>query len=813
MEKYKEIYNAMYEETKSLLKGVDFTHSDLERLVELNSNNFPSSFNYLKTKEDITSELYRNCLEQLLIERGSKKEKIFIQNNEAEDNSFFHKTFTRKRVKKAAVITLATGFLLSTSGLAMSVAGIPAVEMGLSFIPSIIGHSEKGKYWEGIHEYQDLITKVSGQNFERDTIGYFPDISIIEKYSLTGKNNKLLSSTEDGKKPILLDKPTKHYLSLEDMILLADSVVMREDKSFYDHHGISWKGAARAVVYLGRRGGGSTITMQVAKHLRQEKEPTPERGLNRYYSQVIDMIIASEIERTYSKEQILEFYLNNIYFGAKAYSAEYAAKFYFNKNASELTESEALFTACLVNTPGDITYIHKTTLNSMFPSCDWNDDCLNLKREEQRGINDFKYQEEYQLARRRIQKEWIEKRITGKNGYENFLKNEFEDNELIQKYVNSIRDKLFSHVENDAFDPEIMRSSRFVENFPSAMGLLDYVLKNRYGVNISVMRKDLERIYSLEIQTTIDSQLTKDVNRVLKKHFDQYNSVENFHYALAIVDDDGNVKAIIGDKEYDNFADRFNFAIQGGRPIASTIKPFVYAYGLEHDIFSSDVMFSDYRSSECKNPERKCISNHDDIYGRNGRIGFALKNSNNVMAVKAYNEIKGFNLVDDFKEDMGFLGIKIKSENNSRVAIGIDEATPLRLALAYSSLIDGYSHDYTIIDKIIVGETEVQSNGINNSKIFSDDTLKYMQDTLKYVAEGSIYHPDYNVGIKTGTNEDNRGVSRDLWVAGILTDKHSPNDGYAFALWVDNQTGVLGPKVNSSQALTKVVREIINCIE
>ena len=129
---------------------------------------------------------------------------------------------------------------------------------------------------------------------------------------------------------------------------LPRAFVAIEDRRFYDHFGIDPIGITRAVVnnLTGRGGmqGGSTLTQQLAKNLFLTQERTAARKIQ-------EAILSLWLEQTYSKDQILELYLNRVYFGSGAYGVEAAAQRYFNKSARSVTIAEAAMLAGLVQAP------------------------------------------------------------------------------------------------------------------------------------------------------------------------------------------------------------------------------------------------------------------------------------------------------------------------------------------------------------------------------------------------------------------------------------------------------------------------------
>jgi 1A family penicillin-binding protein len=142
---------------------------------------------------------------------------------------------------------------------------------------------------------------------------------------------------------------TRHNIPLEEMPdTLKQATLATEDPDFYNHAGFSWRGTARALYqdlrHNGKVQGGSTITQQLVKNTLL----TNEKSLTRKYKEVI---LSMEMERRYSKDQILQMYLNTIYYGQGAYGVESASETYFHKPAKELTLEESALLAGLPQSP------------------------------------------------------------------------------------------------------------------------------------------------------------------------------------------------------------------------------------------------------------------------------------------------------------------------------------------------------------------------------------------------------------------------------------------------------------------------------
>src|SRR5947207_10792011 len=130
--------------------------------------------------------------------------------------------------------------------------------------------------------------------------------------------------------------------------LFIDALLVREDARFYQHGGIDWRGVLRAlardVLSLHAKEGASSLTQQLARN----SLPLGGRTLSR---KLLEAMVALRIEREFTKQQILELYINRIYFGAGCYGVETASQAYFGKNASQLNLSEAALLAGLIRSP------------------------------------------------------------------------------------------------------------------------------------------------------------------------------------------------------------------------------------------------------------------------------------------------------------------------------------------------------------------------------------------------------------------------------------------------------------------------------
>ncbi len=190
------------------------------------------------------------------------------------------------------------------------------------------------------------IVYLSYLNYKLPTISELSEIRMQMPLRIFSKDLKLIAEQGDKRRiPIKLEDVPKEFI---------EAFIATEDRRFYQHHGVDLKGLARALVQLIYKGrkvqGGSTITMQVARNFFLSREKTFSRKLN-------EVLLAFKIERNLSKEQILELYLNKVFFGKRAYGIAAAAETYYGKKVNELTLAQMAMLAGLPKAPSTINPI------------------------------------------------------------------------------------------------------------------------------------------------------------------------------------------------------------------------------------------------------------------------------------------------------------------------------------------------------------------------------------------------------------------------------------------------------------------------
>src|SRR6266480_4039295 len=173
------------------------------------------------------------------------------------------------------------------------------------------------------------------QTFDMKTVGEMPERSTV--YDVDGKIYSRLAGANRLK--VSLSEVSPQFIA---------AVLAREDTRFYDHKGIDWRGVLRAlsrdIVSMSAKEGASSLTMQLARN----SLPLGGRTFSR---KLLEAMVALRIEREFTKQQILELYVNRIYFGTGCYGVETASQAYFGKDASKLNLSEAALLAGLIRSP------------------------------------------------------------------------------------------------------------------------------------------------------------------------------------------------------------------------------------------------------------------------------------------------------------------------------------------------------------------------------------------------------------------------------------------------------------------------------
>ena len=527
--------------------------------------------------------------------------------------------------------------------------------------------------------------------------------SMVEDYkpqmatTIYDKNNNVVD---------VLEAESRDAVKLEDVSpYVKEAFLAIEDKKFYSHHGLHFKGIIRAVLTNFLKGkatqGGSSITQQLAKNAFL----TPERTFSR---KVKEAILTYQIERTYTKDEILERYLNEIYFGSGSYGIKNAADQYFRKDPKDLNIAEAALLAGIPNRP--------------------------TKYDPNRSLDNALHRQQI------ILKEMFEDGRITKEEYEEALAYKFElENEENVKNVPKNTSIIYNRRPKKAYNnPEL---TTIVENY----------LAEIY---------DDEQIYSsgLKIYTTIDL----DYQKVARDTFNAYPYFKNKEINGAMVTLDpftGGIVSIVGGKNFK--AGNFDRATMARRQLGSSFKPFVYLKALEEGYEPYSVVVNDFVAYGKWVPK-----NFDGRYTFNSTLVNSLNLSLNIPAVKLMDAVT----VDAFKEEMTDK-LKLTSEvKDLTAALGSVDSTPVNVAANFSIFVNGgYIVKPNIIREIRDNQDIlIYVADIEKTKVFDSVDVSAITAMLKtVVSNGTATRArvvDKNgrpiqQGGKTGTTNEHRTAS------------------------------------------------------
>ena len=566
-----------------------------------------------------------------------------------------------------------------------------------------------------------LLLKLIGALFIVGAIAVF---AIIIKYRLELPN--LQSMVEDYKPQmatIIYDKnnnvvdtlsvEAREVVKLEDVSpYVKDAFLAIEDKQFYSHHGLNFKGIARAVITTFLKGratqGGSSITQQLAKNAFL----TPEKTFSR---KVKEAILTYQIERTYTKDEILERYLNEIYFGSGSYGIRNAAEQYFKKDVKDLNVAEAALLAGIPNRP--------------------------TKYDPNRNLENALHRQKI------ILKEMYDDGRITKEQYDEALAYKFElENE--------------DNIKNVPKNTSIIYNRRTKNTYknPELTTIVEDYLAEIY---------DEEQIYTsgLKIYTTIDL----DYQKVAKETFNSYPYFKNKEINGAMITLDpftGGIVSIVGGKNFK--AGNFDRATMARRQLGSSFKPFVYLEALENGFTPYSVVVNDFVAFGKWAPK-----NFDGRYSYNSTLVNSLNLSLNVPAVKLLDAVT----VDTFKEAIGD-NIKLSSEvKDLTAALGSVDSTPVNVAANFSIFVNGgYIVKPNIIREIRDNQDIlIYVAEIEKTKVFDSVDVSVITAMLKTVVSNGTASKARVVdkngrpiqqGGKTGTTNEHRTA----WFVGITPE-------------------------------------------
>lgn len=541
------------------------------------------------------------------------------------------------------------------------------------------------------------------------------------------------------------------YVPLKDVPEnLRQATIATEDKDFYTNKGFSVTGLVRGLIldpiFKKRVTGGSTITQQLVKNVLL----TPERSVTR---KIKELILAIQVDQRFSKDEVLEMYLNNVGYGGTAIGVEAAANLYFGKHAKELSLAQSSFLAGLPQAPSiyspfvgrDRAYVDRTK--------------QVLRRMREDGHISRK-QEEGAI------KEAQEFKFTQKQG-----------NLKAPHFVQYVREQLVK-----------LYGEAVVEN-----GNLTVVTTLDYEI-----QKNAEDIVAREIEKLKSSDVGNGA-------------------AIVMEGKTGAILAMVGSRDYFDIEREGNFnAATAYRQPGSALKPIMYATAFEKG-YTPATLVMDLRTEFPTNvpgqPDYK-PENYDGKYRGPMQIRFTLGNSVNVPAVKMLARV-GIKPVMQKAYDMGIENWKPTQENLEDVGLSLvlggREASLLEVTTAYSTFANrgGKRESYSILEiKDRKDKTIYKRKDSKGARVLSEEVAFLISHILlDNNARSDVFGTNSflniagkTVSVKTGTTDS----KRDNWAVG-----YTPT--FVVGAWVgNNDNSPMNPRIASgATGATPIWRNIM----
>lgn len=341
-----------------------------------------------------------------------------------------------------------------------------------------------------------------------------------------------------------------HYLEYEDIPDAAKlAIISVEDKKFTTHRGIDMQGIARAVLALIRNKGeitqgASTVTQQLARNIFLSFETT-------YSRKIQEMFVAVALEQKYTKEQIMEFYLNNVYFSNGYYGIESASEAYFRKDVNELTISQIAFLCAIPNSP------------TRFDPYDHTEATMERRNKILKCMYEDGYISKEQYDASMAEEIQVEpKKETESNDYAETYIIKCATESLMEARGFTFRTKFRTEAEKEKYEEE------YDELYSSCKKSL-YTAGYRIYTSID-----------MQLQSQLQTSVSSELSMFTQKTDDGIYEVQGA--AVCIDNRTGKVAAIVGGREEDQEGYGLNRAYQSFRQPGSAIKPLlVYAPALE----------------------------------------------------------------------------------------------------------------------------------------------------------------------------------------------------------------------------------------
>ncbi len=599
-------------------------------------------------------------------------------------------------------------------------------------------------------------------------LGEMPDFRQLENPNtnlatqIVSSDNKLLGKFHFGENriPIQFDDLPEN---------LVDALISTEDERFYSHSGIDFKGTLRAIIFLGKRGGASTISQQLARQLF-----VGVRAKNIFQAlaqKLKEYVIAVRLERQYTKREIIAMYLNIYDFGYNGDGIKSASSIFFDKELDSLRiEESAVLVGMLKNSsyynplrrPELVKSRRNIVFGQMRKNNHLNDRELDSLKQLPLEINYTPQSHREGLAtyfRAYLQdfmKDWT-KENTKKDGskynlYLDGLKIYTTINHEMQQYAEESVKLHMANLQEEFFNqntPELNPTAPFLDlESEDSIKIFKNAMKRseRWRKMKGTGKSEEEMFEAFQIEVPMSIFSWKGEIDTIMKPIDSIRYYKHFMQVgmMSMEPQTGHVKAWVGGINYKHF--QYDHVKQGKRQIGSTFKPFLYATVIDQLKLSPCDSLPDaiycIEPNKFGNPEPWCPTNSSDKYGGMRTLKNALANSKNTISAQLMDKV-GPKPVADLARN---LGIESFIPDVPAIALGTPDLSVYEMVGAYGAFANqGIYVKPTMITRIEDknGALLYQSNPETKDVISEESayvTLNLLEGVTKFGSGARLRH-------------------------------------------------------------------------
>ncbi len=545
---------------------------------------------------------------------------------------------------------------------------------------------------------------------------------------------------------------------------LVDALIATEDKNFYQHWGVDLQRFVKAMVKnvftLSLSEGASTITQQLSRNLYGFKGES-ENVFSKVTRKIREFITAVQIERNYTKQEIIEMYLSVSYFGRSAYGISSASEIYFNKKPNDLSLTESALLIGMLKGPG----------------------MYDPYKKFQRAIN-----RRNTVLGQMIKYGYITEADDQKARIEPILLHPLEEQRtgIAPHFVEYIRQQLIQKAEQYGFD--IYRDglsvyttldSRMQQHANRAVEehLTQYQKMFDKSWNWKYHPYDLKQVISHTIRTMDEyrearEELKDSIAKALKSNQQFVDSVKRATKQIevgfvALDHRTGNILAMVGGSQFKVFKYGLNHVTQTKRQPGSSFKPFVFTVAIDNGYSPSYEILNQPVTVMLPGGKRWTPKNFEGTFGGKLTMREGLKHSVNLIAIRTMMEIAPVQQVIEYAHRMG---IKSDLPPYESLAIGTGEVVPLDIVSAYGVYANEgiYVEPISILKIIDKNGNIVEENFPARREVLNPETAYIVTTMMEDVVNGgsaarlrSMFH--LPAAGKTGTTQE----YADAWFIGF----------------------------------------------